>query len=162
MAILSIIKYPDPKLKLVATPVEVFDSALVTLCSDLLETMYKFDGIGMSATQVNVQQRVFVLDLSEKQNQPMCFVNPVITNRIGNINFEEGCISFPDIYAKIKRAAEITLQYQDIEGNQHSLHAEDLLAVCIQHELDHLDGITFYDHLSPLKKKLLRRKLEKV
>lgn len=162
MAILTVLKYPDPKLKLVGEQVTGFDAALAARCADLFETMYEYDGIGLAAIQVNIQQRIFVVDISEDQTQGLCFINPVITNKQGTSIENEGCVSFPGIFAKVTRNAEITVEYYNIAGEPQKLTATGLLAVCIQHEMDHLNGITFYDHLSPLKKKLLRSKLEKI
>jgi len=162
MAALSILQYPDPRLKLVAKQVDKFDAALEGLCADMLQTMYESDGVGLAATQVNVQQRLFTLDLSITKNQPLCIINPKILASHDSIVWEEGCLSFPGVYAKVTRSAELTLEYSDIHGEQHILQADGLLAVCIQHELDHLDGITFFDHLSSLKRRMLRNKLEKL
>lgn len=162
MAILQVLKYPDPKLKLVGEPVTTFDTALEACCADLFATMYEYDGVGLAAIQVNIQQQIFVVDLSENQSQGICFINPVITSKSGSITEHEGCVSFPGIFAKVTRSAEIMVEYYDIAGVQQKLNATGLLAICIQHEIDHLNGITFYDHLSPLKKKLLRSKLEKI
>ncbi len=162
MALLSILQYPDPRLKLVAKPVDKFDASLANVCSDLLETMYESDGVGLAATQVNIQQRLFTIDLSTNRSQPLCIINPTISNTNKSIVWQEGCLSFPGVYAKVTRSAELTLEYYNIHGESQILQAEGLLAVCIQHELDHLDGITFFDHLSSLKKRMLRNKLEKL
>jgi len=162
VALLSILQYPDPRLKLVAKPVSEFDAALQSFCDDMLETMYKSNGIGLAATQVNVQQRIFTLDISTTLKQPKCIINPKILDRIGTIVWEEGCLSFPGVYAKVTRSAALTLEYYNIQGTPQILQADGLLAICIQHELDHLDGITFFDHLSSLKKRMLRNKLEKL
>lgn len=161
MALLNILQYPDPRLKLVAKPVEKFDSALAAICTDLEETMYQHDGVGLAATQVNIQQRIFVLDVSKAQREPLYIINPNITNADGSVTWEEGCLSFPNIFAKVKRYATLTLEYCNLDGKAQRLTADGLLAVCIQHELDHLNGITFFDHLSSLKKKLLTSKIEK-
>lgn len=160
MAILEILKYPDPKLKLVAKPVVAFDIELQTLAQNMLETMYYHEGIGLAANQINVQTRIFVLDLSDNKDQSLCVVNPRIKNANGEMLYEEGCLSFPNVYAKIKRNKEVELEYFDLQGNMQTLVADGLLAICIQHEIDHLDGITFFDRLSSLKQKLLRRKLK--
>lgn len=161
MALLPILKYPDPRLKIVATPVTIFDENLNQTCADLLETMYAYEGIGLAATQTNITQRIFVLDLSHNRSQPFCIINPEITAHTGTLTREEGCLSFPGVYAKVQRHAEITLKYFTAAGVEQTLNATELLAVCIQHELDHLNGITFFDHISPLKRKLLRAKLDK-
>ncbi len=162
MALLQILKYPDPRLKLVAKHVDRFDTTLERLYTDMLQTMYESDGVGLAAIQVNVQQRLFTLDLSPTRDQPLCIVNPKILNNSGSVIWEEGCLSFPGIYAKVTRSAELTLEYCNIRNEKHILHAEGLLAVCIQHELDHLEGITFFDHLSSLKKRMIHNKLEKL
>lgn len=161
MATLSVLRFPDPRLKLVAKPTESFDAELASIATNLFETMYEFDGVGLAATQVNVLQRIFVIDLSDNRSQPMCFVNPTITASVGEITHEEGCLSFPGAYAKVKRKEQITVEYFDLEGQPHTLEAQGLLSICIQHELDHLDGVTFFDHLSSLKQKLIRSKLDK-
>jgi peptide deformylase len=162
MALLSILQYPDARLKLVAKHVDSFDAALENFCADMLETMYKSNGVGLAATQVNVQQRIFTLDISSTLKQPMCIINPKILDRSGNVVWEEGCLSFPGVYAKVTRSAALTLEYCNIKGEPQTMQAEGLLAICIQHELDHLNGITFFDHLSSLKKRMLRNKLEKI
>lgn len=162
MSLLSILQYPDPRLKLVAKPVDRFDVALENFCDDMLETMYKSNGVGLAATQVNVQQRIFTLDISSTLKQPICIINPKILDRSGAVVWEEGCLSFPGVYAKVTRSAALTLEYCNIQGASQTLKADGLLAICIQHELDHLDGITFFDRLSSLKKRMLRNKLEKL
>lgn len=161
MALLPILEFPDPRLKLIAKPVTNFDADLLTFCTDLIETMYHEDGVGLAATQVNVQQRIFAIDVSDNQNAPLCIINPEIVSAQGTIVWEEGCLSFPGIFAKVKRNAEVILDYYTPDGTKHTLNADGLLAVCIQHEMDHINGITFFDHLSPLKKQLIRKKLEK-
>jgi peptide deformylase len=162
MALLPILQFPDPRLKLVAKPVEQFDAKLATLCADMFETMYETGGVGLAAIQVNVQQRILVIDVSDDKTQPVCLINPKLVNAEGEILWEEGCLSFPGVFAKITRSAIITVEYFNEKGAVQTLHAEELTAVCIQHEIDHLNGITFYDHLSPLKQKMLRKKLDKV
>lgn len=162
MAVLQILQYPDPRLKLVAKPVGKFDADLERLCADMVETMYKSNGVGLAATQVNVQLRLFTLDISTTLNKPMYIINPKILECSGNVAGEEGCLSFPGVYAKVTRSAELTLEYCNVQGEKQILQANGLLAICIQHELDHLNGITFFDHLSSLKKRMLRNKLEKI
>jgi peptide deformylase len=161
MALLPILQFPDPKLKLVAKQVDVFNADLNAICRDLLETMYEFHGVGLAATQVNIQQRIIAIDISEDRNQGLCLINPEITHSEGDLNWEEGCLSFPGVFAKVRRKENITVEYYDLKGKLHTMDASELTAICIQHEIDHLDGITFYDHLSPLKQKMLRKKLEK-
>lgn len=162
MAILSILKFPDPRLKLVAEPIDKFDGSLATLVLDMFDTMYSQDGVGLAATQVNVHKRLFVIDVSEHRDERLCIINPLITKQDGKIVQEEGCLSFPGLYAKVTRSSKVTLSYQDINGAPQTLEADGLLAICIQHELDHLNGITFFDRLSSLKQKLLRNKLDKM
>lgn len=162
MSLLSILTLPDKRLKTVAKPVEVFDDELRQLADDMLETMYAAPGIGLAATQVNQHIQMVVIDVSEDHNEPLVLVNPQITEKSGIQKHEEGCLSVPGIYASVKRAEQIKVTYQDLVGTKHELEAEGLLAVCIQHELDHLKGIVFLDHLSALKKKLAIKKLEKV
>ena len=159
MALLDILTLPDPKLKTKAQAVTVFDEQLSQLCDDMLETMYDAPGIGLAATQVDVHQKVVVMDISEDSKEPMIFINPEITASVGEQKYEEGCLSVPGIYAKVKRAEKVTLKYQNIKGQEQELSAEGLLAVCIQHELDHLEGIVFLDHLSTLKRKMALKKL---
>ncbi len=161
MALLSILQYPDPRLKLVAKPVDCFGADIDQICKDLLDTMYETNGVGLAATQVNIQLRIFVIDISEDQTQPLCIINPKLTNAQNEISWEEGCLSFPGVFAKVKRSAEISIEYFNIRGELQTLNADQLTAVCIQHEIDHLNGITFYDHLSPLKQAMLRKKLDK-
>lgn len=161
MAILPVLQFPNPKLKLVGKQIERFDDSLISIYNDMLETMYAQDGIGLAATQVDLQLRIFVLDVSEEKNDPVCFINPVIVETAGEITWEEGCLSFPGVYAHVKRHRQITVEFQDLHGAKQQRVADELLGICIQHEIDHLDGITFFDHLSPLKKQLLRKKLIK-
>lgn len=162
MSSLEILTLPDPRLKKVAAEVTVFDEQLSQLASDMLETMYAAPGIGLAATQVDHHIRLVVIDVSEDKNQPLVMVNPVIIEKDGIQTHEEGCLSVPGIYAKVKRADQVTVRYQDLSGEIQGLSAEGLLAVCIQHELDHLKGVVFLDHLSALKRKLAMKKLEKV
>ncbi len=159
MAILDILTLPDPKLKTKAQRVTDFDGSLAQLTEDMLETMYAAPGIGLAATQVDVHQKVVVMDVSEDSDTPMVFINPEIIEATGSQTYEEGCLSVPGIYAKVKRAEQLVMKYQDIAGEWHELSADGLLAVCIQHELDHLQGIVFLDHLSTLKRKMAMKKL---
>jgi len=161
MALLPILRFPDPKLKLVAEPVNGFDDKLLKICADMLETMYESDGVGLAATQVNIQQRIIVLDISEDKSKAQCLINPKIASAEGEIIWEEGCLSFPGVYANVKRHAKVTVEFYNVKGEQEAIQAEGLTAVCLQHEIDHLDGITFYDHLSSLKQQMLRKKLLK-
>ena len=162
MALLNILQFPDPRLKNKAVPVEKFDDAIKVLIDNMFETMYETQGIGLAAIQVNVQQRIIVIDASHGGNQPLVLINPEIIDQQNIVESEEGCLSFPGVYAKVKRAKTLEVKYWDREGKEKSIKAEDLLSFCIQHEIDHLNGITFYDHLSPLKKDLLSKKLTKL
>ena len=161
MAKLEILQYPDERLRTIAAPVEQVDDALRQVIDDMLETMYDAKGVGLAATQVNVHKRLFVADCSEHNDQPLVFINPKITAREGVFENEEGCLSFPNVYAKVERAGEITVEATDRDGNAFSMEADGLLAICVQHEIDHLDGKLFVDYLSPLKQSRIRKKLEK-
>jgi len=161
MSKLTILEFPDPRLRTKAQPVTAFDTALKQLAADMLETMYEAPGIGLAATQVNVHRQLLVLDVSEEKNQPMTLVNPKVTAKEGSQTYQEGCLSVPGIFADVERADRIKVEAQDIEGKPVSFEADGLLAVCIQHEMDHLVGKLFVDYLSPLKRELVRKKLEK-
>ncbi len=161
MPILDILHFPDTRLRKVAAPVTDIDEELRRLVADMFETMYAAPGIGLAATQVNVHKRVIVIDISEEKNQPLCLINPEILAKTGEEEMEEGCLSVPDQYAKVQRADRVTVRYQDDQGAVHELEADGLLAVCIQHEIDHLEGKLFVDYLSPLKRNRIRKKLEK-
>jgi peptide deformylase len=161
MAILDILHFPDPRLRNQARPVQVVDDSIRRLVDDMFETMYQAPGIGLAATQVNVAKRVLVIDLSEERNQPLCLINPEILEKDGEEQMEEGCLSVPGIYEPVTRAAHIRVRALDREGKPIELEADDLLAVCIQHEMDHLDGKLFVDYLSSLKRQRIRKKLEK-
>ncbi|MEZ5471227.1 MAG: peptide deformylase [Marinicella sp.] len=162
MSILTILTLPDKRLKTVAKPVEEFNESLKLLADDMLETMYAAPGIGLAATQVDQHIQLVVIDVSEDNSEPLVLVNPRIVEKNGIQKHEEGCLSVPGIYASVKRAEHVKVSYQNVIGESQELEAEGLLAVCIQHELDHLKGIVFLDHLSVLKKKLALKKLEKV
>ena len=161
MSNLNILEFPDPRLTTVASDVEVFDESLKKLIQDMIETMYSAHGIGLAATQVNVHKRLLVLDVSENQDQPRVYINPQILTSEGEQDHEEGCLSVPGIYASVKRAENITIRAKDTDGNTFEEQAEGLHAVCIQHEMDHLIGRLFVDYLSPLKRNMVRKKLEK-
>jgi len=161
MSNLNILEFPDPRLTTVASEVEIFDESLKKLVQDMTETMYSANGIGLAATQVNVHKRLLVLDVSEKQDQPRVYINPQILSSEGEQHHEEGCLSVPGIYASVRRAENITVRAQDSDGNTFEEQAEGLHAVCIQHEMDHLIGRLFVDYLSPLKRNMVRKKLEK-
>jgi len=161
MANLNILVFPDPRLKKVAKEVENFDTQLKKLVEDMTETMYSANGIGLAATQVNIHKRLLVLDISEDQDEPRVYINPQITDQSGEQNCEEGCLSVPGVYASVKRAENITVRAQDSDGNFFEEQLEGLHAVCIQHEMDHLIGRLFVDYLSPLRRNMVRKKLEK-
>jgi peptide deformylase len=161
MSQLTILEYPDPRLRTKAQPVVVFDAALQTLIDAMFETMYAAPGIGLAATQVNVHKQLLILDVSEEKNLPLVLINPKITAQEGSQTYQEGCLSVPGIYADVERADRVTVEALDRHRQPIRLDAEGLLAVCIQHEMDHLAGKLFVDYLSPLKRELVRRKLEK-
>jgi peptide deformylase len=161
MALLPILEFPDPRLRTRAQPVQEVDAALRRLIDDMFETMYAAPGIGLAATQVNVHKRLLVIDISEKHNEPLALINPEIVAREGVEESEEGCLSVPGIYDKVSRADKIRVRALDRNGKQIEFDAEGLLAVCIQHEMDHLDGKLFVDYLSDLKRTRIRKKLEK-
>lgn len=161
MAILKILHYPDKRLHTVAAPVSHVDGAIRCLIDDMGETMYAAPGIGLAATQVNVHKQIIVIDVSENGNQPQVFVNPAIVASEGNAEREEGCLSVPGIYEKVSRAAKVTVEALDRDGKLFTLDAEGLLAVCIQHEIDHLHGKVFVDYLSRLKQARIKTRLLK-
>jgi peptide deformylase len=161
MALRDILVYPDPRLRQVASPVEAVDDSIRRLIDDMAETMYAAPGIGLAAVQVNVPRRVIVIDVSEHRDQLQAFVNPRILSRDGVIEYEEGCLSVPGVYAPVERASNVRVAALDRNGEPFELDAEDLLAVCIQHEIDHLDGKVFVDYLSRLKQDRIRRRLVK-
>lgn len=161
MAVLEVLTFPDERLRTVAKPVDEVNDEIRTLVANMFETMRDEKGIGLAATQVNVHQRVVVMDVSEEQNEPRVFINPVITHKDGTTVSEEGCLSVPNNYAKIDRAENITVKALDENGVAFELEADGLLAICIQHELDHLEGKLFVDYLSSLKRERIRKKLEK-
>ncbi len=161
MAKLDILHFPDPRLRQVARPVEAVDDDIRQLADDMLETMYDAPGIGLAAVQVNVLKRVIVLDVSDDNTQPHVLVNPEILVKDGVEEMQEGCLSVPGVFETVQRADHIRVRYLDRAGEQVEMEAEGLLAVCIQHEIDHLDGKLFVDYLSDLKRSRIRKKLEK-
>jgi peptide deformylase len=161
MALRTILEYPDPRLRTRAQPVTQFDAELGQLIDDMFETMYAAPGIGLAATQVDVHKRVVVIDVSEERNQPLVFVNPEILSREGEEVSEEGCLSVPENFAEVKRAAKVRIRAQDRKGEVFERDYDEVLAVCIQHEMDHLEGKLFVDYLSDLKRERIRKKLEK-
>lgn len=161
MAQLEILVFPDPRLRTVAKPVETVDDDLRSLIDDMFETMYAAPGIGLAATQVNVHKRLMVIDTSEDKSEPLVFINPEILGSAGEEEMQEGCLSVPGYYETVRRPEWVKVRAIDRNGESFELEADDLLAVCIQHEIDHLDGKVFVDYLSPLKRNRIRSKLEK-
>lgn len=161
MALRTILEFPDPRLRTRARPVSRFDADLRQLAEDMLQTMYAAPGIGLAATQVDAHLQVIVIDVSEERDQPLTLVNPEILSREGEATTEEGCLSVPGIYDEVKRAARIRIRAQDASGAVYERDCDGLLAVCIQHEMDHLDGKLFVDYLSALKRERIRKKLDK-
>jgi peptide deformylase len=161
MAKLDILTFPDPRLRVKALAVSRVDADIQRLVDDMLETMYAAPGIGLAAIQVNVPRRVVVIDISETHDQPLCLINPVIVSRDGEEEMDEGCLSVPGFFETVKRAERVRVEALDRGGERFTLDADGLLAVCIQHEIDHLDGKLFVDHISMLKRQRIRRKLEK-
>lgn len=161
MAILDILVYPDERLRKVAKPVTKVDDRIQNLVDDMIETMYDANGIGLAATQVDVHERVIVMDLSEERDQPLIIINPKVLEHNGEQIYDEGCLSVPEYYAPVKRAEKIKISALDKQGEIYELEAEGLQAVCIQHEMDHLAGKVFVDYLSRLKQDRVRKKLVK-
>ena len=162
MALLTILRYPDPQLHKVAQPVAQVDDRIRSLVADMLETMYDASGVGLAATQVNVHERVVVLDTSEERNEPLVLINPTISwMSEERVKGEEGCLSVPGLFDGVERAARVKVQALDLQGQSFTLEADELLAVCIQHELDHLLGKVFVEYLSPLKRNRIKTKLLK-
>lgn len=162
MSVLHVLTFPDERLRTVAKPVEAITPEIQTIIDDMLETMYDEEGIGLAATQVDIHQRIVVIDTSETRDQPMVLINPEITEKRGEDGIEEGCLSVPGARALVSRAAEVSVNALDRDGNPFSFEADDLLAICVQHELDHLAGKLFVDYLSPLKRKRIQDKLTKI
>ncbi|TLY48621.1 MAG: peptide deformylase [Gammaproteobacteria bacterium] len=162
MAIYPIIQLPDERLRAVTAPITSFDEALQKLIDDMFETMYAAKGIGLAAPQIAISKKLAVIDVSNNKSKTWCLINPIIVERKGEALMEEGCLSLPGVYDKAPRALWVKLQALDRHGKPYEIEAEDLLAHCIQHEVDHLNGTLFLDHLSPLKRQLARKKLEKI
>lgn len=162
MAILSILHYPDPRLRNKAMPVAQVDDTIRNLVDDMFETMYQAPGIGLAAPQVNVSKRVIVIDISEDRNAPLCLINPQIVHQEGVETMEEGCLSVPGIYEPVERARQIRVRALGRDGKPFEMAVDDILAVCIQHEIDHLEGKLFVDYLSELKRQRIRKKLDKL
>ena len=162
MSIRTVLEFPDRRLRTKAKEVAVFDQAIKTLVEDMLETMYDSKGVGLAATQIDVHQRVIVIDVSEEKNEHLCLINPEIIEKEGVEESEEGCLSVPGFFENIKRADHVKIRAQDKEGKSFELEAGELLSVCIQHEMDHLEGKLFVDYLSPLKRRRIKAKLDKI
>lgn len=162
MALMKILSHPDPRLRVVTKAVTQIDDKLQQIIDDMIETMYDANGVGLASTQVGLTQRLCVIDVSREHNQPMVLINPQILERKDLVEFEEGCLSVPGHYDKLKRHNWVKIKYQDREGKEFELEGEGLLAECIQHELDHLDGKLYIDYLSSLKQKRIRAKLDKL
>ncbi|MCL4148527.1 UNVERIFIED_CONTAM: hypothetical protein GTU68_012073 [Idotea baltica] len=162
MTVLKVLSYPDKRLRTKAAPVEVVDDAVRGIMDDMLETMYEAPGIGLAATQVDVHQRIVVIDVSEDKSEPLFLVNPEIIDQSGTEISEEGCLSVPEYYAEVERAEHVKIRAIGRDGESYEMEADGLLAVCIQHEMDHLQGKLFVDYLSPLKQQRVRKKLEKL
>jgi len=159
--ILNILKYPDKRLRTIAKPVVRVDKTIKQQVKDMFETMYEATGIGLAATQVNFHQRIIVIDISDQYNEPICLINPEIIEESGEIQCEEGCLSVPDYYEIVVRANDIKVKALNQNGESFELEASEMLSVCIQHEIDHLNGILFVDHLSKLKQQRLKKQTAK-
>ncbi|MEG0008953.1 peptide deformylase [Aeromonas lusitana] len=162
MAILDVLRFPDERLRTIAAPVETITPELQQIVDDMFETMYAEEGIGLAATQVDIHQRIIVIDVSENREEQLVLINPEILEQSGSTGIEEGCLSVPGSRALVPRAEWVKVRAQDRNGQTFELEADDLLAICIQHEMDHLVGKLFVDYLSPLKRQRIRQKLEKM
>jgi peptide deformylase len=162
LSVLTILEFPDPRLRKKADSVTIVDEHIHQLIDDMFETMYHTSGIGLAATQVNVHKQVIVMDVSEEKNSPICLINPEILHKEGEFEYNEGCLSVPNFFEKITRAGNITITALNRDGVAFELVAHDLMATCIQHEMDHLNGKLFVDYLSPLKRQRIKSKLEKL
>lgn len=162
MSILTILEFPDERLRIKAAAVKTVDDNIKRLLDDMLETMYRSRGVGLAATQVNVHQRIIVIDVSEEKNAPLFLINPEILEKDGVEESEEGCLSVPGFFEKVQRAEHIKARALDRYGKPFEFEARDLLAVCVQHEMDHLEGKLFVDYISPLKRQRIKKKLEKI
>jgi peptide deformylase len=161
MSVLTILEFPDPRLRTKAEPVREFDAELKQFVADMFETMYDANGVGLAATQVNVHKQVLVADMSDERNQPIVLINAQILEKDGAQVYQEGCLSFPGIYADVTRALKVKVKANDVDGNEVIREFEGPLAVCVQHEMDHLAGKVFVDYLSPLKRSMLLKRLDK-
>ncbi|AWK44204.1 peptide deformylase [Photorhabdus laumondii subsp. laumondii] len=162
MSVLQVLHYPDERLRTIATPVETVDAEIRRIIDDMFETMYAEEGIGLAATQVDIHQRIVVIDVSETRNERLVLINPELLEKSGETGIEEGCLSIPEQRALVPRAEKVKIKALDYNGRPFELQADDLLAICIQHEMDHLIGKLFVDYLSPLKRQRIRQKVEKL
>ncbi len=162
MSVLQVLTFPDDRLRIKAKPVESVTPEIQKITDNMLETMYEEEGIGLAATQVNIHLRIVVIDISETRDAPMVLINPEIMEKQGEDGIEEGCLSVPGARALVPRAKEVTVKALDRDGKPFQFDADDLLAICVQHELDHLEGKLFVDYLSPLKQQRIKQKLEKI
>ncbi len=162
MSVLQILHFPDERLRITAKPVKVVDAKIQQIVDDMFETMYAEEGIGLAATQVDIHQRIIVIDVSENRDERLVLINPELLEKSGETGIEEGCLSIPDQRALVPRAEKVKIRALDREGKSFELEAVDLLAICIQHEMDHLVGKLFVDYLSPLKRQRIRQKMEKM
>ncbi|QLK62768.1 peptide deformylase [Enterobacteriaceae bacterium Kacie_13] len=162
MSVLQILHFPDERLRITAKPVKEVDAKIQQIVDDMFETMYAEEGIGLAATQVDIHQRIIVIDVSENRDERLVLINPELLEKSGETGIEEGCLSIPDQRALVPRAEKVKIRALDREGESFELEADDLLAICIQHEMDHLVGVLFVDYLSPLKRQRIRQKMEKM
>lgn len=162
MSVLPVLRFPDERLRIKASPVKEVNAEIQKIVDDMFETMYEEEGIGLAATQVNIHQRIIVIDVSENHDQPYVLINPGLLEKNGETGIEEGCLSVPESRGFVPRAEKVKVRALDRDGNAYELEADDLLAICIQHEMDHLEGKLFVDYLSPLKRQRIRQKLEKL
>ncbi|VAW96183.1 Peptide deformylase [hydrothermal vent metagenome] len=162
MSLLNILHFPDPRLRTIAQPVEQVNDEVCSLVNNMFETMYAAPGIGLAATQVDIHLRIIVIDITEEKDQPLCLINPEITERDGIQSYEEGCLSIPGFYENVERASTITVKAINKEGKTFQLSTDGLLAVCIQHEMDHLQGKLFVDYISEMKRSRIKKKLLKL
>ncbi len=162
MSILNVLEFPDKRLRTKAAEVVAFDGKIKTLVDDMFETMYEYKGVGLAATQIDVHQRIIVIDVSEDKNEPLCLINPEIIANEGLEESEEGCLSVPGFFENVERSERVTVKALNKEGRSFEIEADELLSVCIQHEMDHLQGKLFVDYLSPLKRQRIKAKLDKI
>ncbi|KMW71600.1 peptide deformylase [Photorhabdus luminescens subsp. luminescens] len=162
MSVLQVLHYPDERLRTIATPVGTVDAEIRRIIDDMFETMYAEEGIGLAATQVDIHQRIVVIDVSETRNERLVLINPELLEKSGETGIEEGCLSIPEQRALVPRAEKVKIKALDYNGQSFELQADGLLAICIQHEMDHLIGKLFVDYLSPLKRQRIRQKVEKL